>query len=341
MLWFFLSAEMARAGDSNSHVAKLNIKPLGTTHLEGLKWDLNQDAIVDSKGDTILSFPVLSDQTVHIGGTFGIKNFSLLFDGNAVSVDDKGHFTISTKVAPGHTQVTLLAISPTGSIEQGTYDLWGPPVAEVAKKHETKSSSKWGLGFGVGVSYLGFFQQSSGAINEWGITPKVSLSYQLGPSSKWDLNGSVFGTAALLGSNPSSSTIQFVGVNARLGYLAFKTSSGWSLKGCVGWYYSTSFTSSSSFGFQDVMGPQFFPVLSYAFKSGIMAWYYIKLSPIFDGSSLLGFSSGEFATGFGASVFKIKDHQISLTLDGAHMNLNYANDYIQVNSFTFGIGFQL
>ncbi len=167
------------------------------------------------------------------------------------------------------------------------------------------------------------------------LTVRLNAVYVL--SKLWELSANTFYNALKLSSNQPQS-IPFLGFNTRLGYVFTPNNLRWRLMLNAGWYYVT--TISSGAGFQNLSGPQIFPLVRYKIAEAKSAFTYFKLSPISDKFSFLSLTSREIAFGGGYS-FPMLGKTFTLGLDISSISLNFDETLTKSNSTTLSIGMGL
>lgn len=192
----------------------------------------------------------------------------------------------------------------------------------------------WNIG--LGLTTISYTQTSFAGINEVALTPKIL--YQEPLSDNWDIGGSVFMTAATLSTSQSGVSASFLGVNARIGYRLPFIPSPFSLSIATGLYYTTMFTSGETFGFQNMIGPQVFPVLRLDLSHGNSMGAYFKYSPVTSPSSV-GFASHEFATGLAYTHLLPGGHSVSVTFDYSYLQVNVAGASATSTNVTIGASY--
>jgi hypothetical protein len=151
---------------------------------------------------------------------------------------------------------------------------------------------------------------------------------------KWDLGFSGFMNLATL-SKSGADEVKFLGLNLRLGYIFPQVRAPWRLSLYGGWYYTSASSSSDTFGYRNVSGPQLYPSLRRTLANGHAVSTYLKFSPIFNSLGLLGLSNSEIATGIGYLI-PSESHTYSINLDFARLHLT--NEEIETNSTSVSLG---
>ena len=186
---------------------------------------------------------------------------------------------------------------------------------------------------GLGVSSIHFTQTDKADYSSMVATVKVSANYFLFPP-KWDLGFSGFMNLATL-SKSGADEVRFLGLNLRMGYIFPQVKAPWRLSLYGGWYYTSASSSSETFGYRNVSGPQLYPSIRRTLSNGHAVSTYLKFSPIFNSLGLLGLSNSEIATGFGYLI-PSENHTYSINLDFARLHLT--NEDVETNSTSVSLG---
>ena len=226
---------------------------------------------------------------------------------------------------PGKKEFKIQAISPRGKIFEEKIQLILRPV-------KRKFS---GFSPGVGVSYT-IYEDSRLSENYTMISLTGKLSYVMGLTKNIDLGANTYFTIWPI-TRSSTETVRFVGANFRLGYRLSFLPKPWSLKLLAGFYYVTMFVSPANFGFQHMMGPQFFPVLSRRVGTSGAFYLYGKFSPVAGAFTILSLENNEIATGMG---YFLDDSNLGITLDLAQLSLKISTVTIKSTSATLGAAFR-
>jgi hypothetical protein len=149
-----------------------------------------------------------------------------------------------------------------------------------------------------------------------------------------------------LSSDIPETTARFIGANFRIGYAVPRIREPWRLLLMVGGYYTTMNVSPNTFGFRNLSGPQFFPVLRRAMDSGDSVSTYFKISPVSAGGvSLTNLASRELAFGITYNKNLKNGHSIPFSIDYSNLKSSVETEEgtatvpVAVTSLTFGIGY--
>ena len=112
----------------------------------------------------------------------------------------------------------------------------------------------------------------------------------------------------------------------------------WQLTLMAGYYYTTMFVTPASFGYRNVGGPQLFPTVKRAFKSGDFASAYFKYSPIANGVSLLGPSNREIGAGASYSFAGRRANPLSAYLDYSTFKLDLPLQVFRMSTSSITLG---
>jgi hypothetical protein len=105
-------------------------------------------------------------------------------------------------------------------------------------------------------------------------------------------------------------------------------------------FVSTS-TLPTTFGFQNLMGPQLFPVVRYQLKNGNSISTYFKYSPVSSGGISLNNLSGsrEIAAGLTFSQRLKNQHYLPISFDYSDLKSVIEDVPVAVNSVNFSVGY--
>lgn len=202
----------------------------------------------------------------------------------------------------------------------------------------------WYFNVGAGLTSLNYTQSSANGSNvqEYSsiqVTAKLGASYRL--TDHWDLSTNLYmNLAPLSNSRTDGVSARFFGANFRIGYRFIFDDPRWSLLLSTGVYYMTMFVTNNAFGFQNVAGPQLFPLLVFNQDSRNTYFTYLKYSPISTtGFSLFSFQSREIAGGFGWIFPVSNDHTLTLSLDISSLKVDLPVGNATNFSGTLGVGY--
>lgn len=217
---------------------------------------------------------------------------------------------------------------------------------------------RFNLFVSMGPSFINYQEQNVPDISLIGLTAKLSLGYLLAPP-RWDLAFNTFITAlpisqttvyydpstSLFSTTASASTVKvsarFLGINGRVGYSLPFVKAPWKLSLMAGWYFTTMIVTENAFGFKNMAGPQFFPVLSRAFAGGSSLLVYAKYSPIIG----LPFGNRELAAGAGYVLPLKNGHPMTFNLDYANVSFalpgedGVSTTAVASTSISFSVGY--
>lgn len=184
---------------------------------------------------------------------------------------------------------------------------------------------------GLGLSMISYTETKRTDYSLTAVTAKIAFNYLLSP--KWNLGMSAFFTALPLSSSNPDAAVRYLGVNIKVGYKIPSIKPPWSISISAGSYYTTMFVGGNLsdkqlFGFQNLMGPQLFPVVQRTLENGDILMSYFKFSPVGAGAAVLSLKNREIGIG-GAYTRKLtKIHSLSFTLDYANLSLDVTDDTI-------------
>jgi hypothetical protein len=281
--------------------------------------------------------------TASLRGRFKKKGYSLLAgpDFTRVKRDRDGVFTIEADIKSRQTRYTFAMVDPAGNlvqewiiIEVPRYDLF----VQTGQKNPRKLFINAGLGF-TSVAYQETNISGPQTFSSIVATPKISAILIM-PSPVWSLGFTAYVTALQLKSSLNA-TARFLGLNARAGYRVPFLPEPWQLTLMAGYYYTTMFVTPATFGYRHVGGPQLFPTVKRAFKTGDFASAYFKYSPIANGVSLLGPSNREIGAGFSYTFAGRRANPLAAYLDFSQFKLDLPLQEfdMSMSTVTFGASY--
>ena len=237
------------------------------------------------------------------------------------------------------TVVELSAIGPIGELESETLIIRLEASKSLIEESLKKPKKRSYFFTSLGPSYSSYWEKGIETYKMVALTAKASYQFLLFPP-KWDLAFSGYINALPL-YKTTPTTARFLGLNLRFGYVVQRIKAPWRLSILFGWYYTSLLTSNNSFGYKNMVWPQFFPVITRELKTGDVVTLNIKFAPMLDGFSFVGLSSHELAMGAGFQHFLNSGHPISLNMDFSNTNINVAakNVAIKTSSFSLSAGY--
>lgn len=280
---------------------------------------------------------------VIIEGRFPKPEWSLVIGKLKLKRDADGRFRAKTKISGRVKILSIAAVGPGGQVQTENLRIlfpgYDPSIKLAANRHS--------FALGAGLSFLSYSQAATDAtnavsINEKAVTIKGSYVYRLAPPS-WDLGITVFGTGAVLSSDLPGVTAKYLGANFRIGYAIPRIAEPWRLLIMVGGYYTTMSVSSGEFGFKNLSGAQFFPVLRRMFNGGDSVSSYFKFSPVSAGGiSVANPSNREIGLGLTYNMVLRSGRSIPFSMDYSNLKIGIIPDgggtAVPVNLTTFTIG---
>ncbi|MFL5813887.1 MAG: hypothetical protein ACJ763_09950 [Bdellovibrionia bacterium] len=308
------------------------------TRINGLRMKASPTVVEETSGSKIQHFVIIE-------GLYPKDDWSLIIGKVKLKRDKSGRFKAKTKIESKEKPLALAAVGPGGQVEVENLKILYPDFDPKGKQAARHSFS-----VGTGISMLSYTQQATlvsdaVSLSEKGVTLKGSYVYRLAPPN-WDLGVTVFGTAAVLSSDVPATTARFFGANFRIGYAVSQISEPWRLLLMFGGYYTTMSVSTNNFGFKNLSGPQFFPVLRRALSQGDSVSTYFKISPVSAGGiSVTNLNSREMAFGVTYNKNLKNGHSIPFSIDYSNLKSEIESDDgtakvpVQLNSLTFGVGY--
>ena len=277
------------------------------------------------------------------------ENWSLIAGSRKAQRNNQGDFSVKVLIRNKISFVEFTAVGPLGEVEKTKITITAEQFNEYmasgsneAAFHQTAAESNT-LGLkiipGIGYSALEWKDPGGETLTESTLTAKVSADYPIG-DSRFSLGGNIYSSVAILSKNTSSHT-HFMGTNIRGGYRLPYLKQPWSLRLYGGIYFTTTFGGTSDFGYENLIGPQIYPTLTYTFQNGAMATTYFKYSPVANGVGFYTLDNRELATG-GAYYFPsikkgvLKGSSVGLTVDLSWLDLKTSAGNVQLQTLSLG-----
>lgn len=311
------------------------LEPKEGRAIEGLNWGKIQ-LTTDQKENHSLPF-------VMISGVYDKKECNLLINSQKILIDENKNFQVKIQLSGVETVFYAVSVDMVGKVEKETrvilYPGWmGQNHGPDTEGSEIKTTPKFPFSLGFGFTNLSYKEDPVANFSEMALTAKGGYSASFNPT--WNYGVSGYFTSLPLSSG-SKTPIRFLGVNLRLGYVLTSVQSPWWVALMTGGYYTTTLVSGKQFGFNNLMGPQLFPVFRKTLNDKQSAQFYLKYSPVSAGGLGLSFSNREIATGGAFNFITEKNKLYSITLDLASLSLVVEGVPIQSNSLSLGgsVGF--
>lgn len=281
---------------------------------------------------------------VRVSGNFGDIRSTLLI-GKKILVHAMGEergFHEDLEIKGPETRIRLLSVDAYGKVkfENATihFDRW-PKFAARGRESE-KKERKSVIVPSLGLTHLTYKQSLVQDLAQTSLTFKVAYNTSLSSASKWELGLTGFGTVIPLSSNLQGVSLRTLGLNARVGRPVLGLSSPWRLRFFGGGYYTTTTAQGENFGYSNLFGLQFYPVLSRVLNNGNMASVYLKYAAINDEARIFSkLSNREIAAGFSYLFMKGSLSRISLSLDWAQLQARVQTWDISAMSTSLSIGY--
>jgi hypothetical protein len=191
---------------------------------------------------------------------------------------------------------------------------------------------------GVGFSSILYRQSFNPDISFLSITPSLSARLTL-PNQRWSMEASSYYTLVPFLINPTGTSMQIFGVSLTAAYhFLFSTLPRWKFTLAGGGYYITSFTSSFTYGFGNIQGPQLYPEIEYQVSQRGAISAYFKYSPILNYSSFLPWRNANIGFGCGYTFLNsIQRPRMSVELDVSLLSFQFSisNIYLSTSNLSF------
>jgi hypothetical protein len=305
--------------------------------IEDLRWDQSRDTqepLLQVKEKSSVEKKVQT-YFVILQGSFQKKHRNLIFKNKAVALSNGGRFSIEVQIQSERQEFTISEVDEAGNVSSQKFQILCPEWEQITSVSTDLPSKKWSVSPGVGFTVATYQQTGITSFTETALTLKVAADYAI--AGPWDIGVNAYYAMLPITTSQKGVTLTFLGLNLRTGFRLLKPESSWGLSIMGGIYYATTFTS-GAFGYQNVQGPQIYPVLRRKFSGGKSGWLYLKYSPIFDGTDFVSLSNSEIAIGGGYTVKAFSNGSaVAVSLDLALLSLQ-ASSTQRVQSNTYSIG---
>lgn len=283
--------------------------------IDGLRWKkMTGDlvALPQAPGSQDLGIKAI------VEGYFERPGWSLLWRNQKIVVDELRRFRLRVRLAAQSTVLNISSIGPTGEVQEQSIVLivenWEQLLGKLDRKPVDQRTFVSVLLSLSTISYNETLKSTSQSLIETALTARVSYSFFLKPP-RWDLGVSSYFTLLPL-SKSQSGGLRFLGINFRVGYLFPSRKDAWAFGLYGGAYYTTTFMAGNgTLGFENMQGPQLYPVVRKQIKKGTMVLGYLKFSPMSSQYGYFTFSSHELAFGGMYSDLLNNGHPLSFSLD--------------------------
>jgi len=236
----------------------------------------------------------------------------------------------------------LIFVDPLGHIyeESFTVEFLGLSDFRMAEAEKAKTRPILGLTFGLGPTLISYGETGIPDFTEIGITAKIQFQRTLfHPRVEGAVNA--FGTLVSIAPSVPGTQLRFLGINGRVGYQVFQPQSKFRLTFFGGYYYISTFVSDNSFGFNNVVGPQVYPLLRWQFTPKDMVFGYGKYSPV-NTNPVPDFNNHEFAFGGGWNRGLKNGHYLTIGIDYSNFGLRFRDVIsISVSTLSFSASYTL
>ncbi|MEK6705241.1 MAG: hypothetical protein AABZ06_05585 [Bdellovibrionota bacterium] len=250
---------------------------------------------------------------------------------------DKGHFSFPVKLTGDITMIELVAVTLKGKVDKLNvkilFQRWKDALAEYdeSKKRAFYSAS-------LGVTTMAFKEDTATrTVTDYsGLALTFKAAYQaLLLPPQWDFGINLFFTLLPLNSNIADTTVRYLGVNLRFGYVLPFVKPPWRAAILTGAYFSRMFVTGDRFGYKALLYPQLFPTLRRTINSKDSAFVYLKLVPLGPGLGF-SFSERELSLGAGFEHALANRHPVFLSMDFSDL-FTIAGSNRSIRSTTFSV----
>jgi len=271
-------------------------------------------------------------------GTFRpLKPAELYFNGDLVDVSDGGHFEVSVLIAGRETKIEFKSKpeKDEAKTEKMTLSYTDPEeFTNVSGALAETRVKKTFISVGVGTTRYVYNQTTLPEFSSWLLTAKANYNYHLYPTN-WDV--SLSGFFSLVPLDQSLIVARTLGLNLRIGYTLESVKAPWRLTLLTGAYYTTMFVTNDLFGFKNLSGPQFYPVLRRKLSSKDELYAYAKFAPV--SASFIGtdLTNREVAGGLGWVHSEDKLLPITLSVDASSLHMALPRVAIDATSLSLSL----
>lgn len=315
--------------------ATISISPIDgaktglTNPIRGLKWKSDTLEIKEgySKGATS-SYVVVEGTYQH---PFQKIFYQLNSEYEPRELGANANFSFEVPLTTGVTPVRIIIMNAAVTVNTYTYHVTRNDALNDDKTDgkDKAVNSKHRLAPSLGITSSSYSQSNGRGLNQILLTFKSAYVYALAPP-KWDLGVSMYFSLFPLSADIPNIWARFLGLNIRIGY-SKPLNDRWTLGLMGGAYYTTMLTSrDSKIGFENLMGPQIYPTISYLLDKSNTLGGYFKFSAVGSAFSLNSFSDHEIA--FGSSLQRTVASGRVFTLSADFSQLNVLIDPVQITS---------
>ena len=221
----------------------------------------------------------------------------------AITVGPSGRFKIFLTLPFQHDQIPFVA-TMTGRHEKHYI------LSMLFKNQQFKKSSRWK--FGLETRSVAYSQTNINNLNETMLA--ATISYYRTFAKRWSFQTQSFIDVAQEGTfstNPADMSARFWGLNSDMIYAIPLDRKKWSVGIAGGFFYMTMLPSGMSFGFNNLWGPELYPIFRYALDNKNTFDFYFKYAPIY---SQISVNFNNYETSAGAEWTKLNSDNRSISL---------------------------
>jgi hypothetical protein len=269
-----------------------------------------------------------------VSGEFLEPGVSLLFDNIPLVTSERrtDEFVLTVPLTGIKTSILLTTVAHDGLTNREKVDfLFADYPTYMAVQMERRRPGM-GLSPSVGITQLSYTEAGVAPYSAVMLSGKIGLQFALAPPV-WDGAINIFGNLLPLIPDSSGNVARFIGINARVGYVVKQVRDPWRLSLMGG--------SGNAFGFKDVSGPQFFPLIRRKFSDSRGVYGYIKYAPVAAGGRITSLGDRELALGLGGNWVNGRNTPLSLSLDIADLSAELSGVPISCRTATLSLGTSL
>ena len=331
LLLILVQARVSARSSSDVYAVKVNHLPT-SGKINGLSFNAQYLRALKMDEDTSQS----QFYRVYLNGNFQRPGWRLICGKRKLDLKEKKgedpYFVIKFQTNRAKNVIYMTALGPKGEKEKEAFE-----VLISSKIIKFKEEKSLGLNLGVGATFLQYAQTGKAAYKAIMLSPKISFFYYI--SKYWDFGANSYMNVMPMWANNKKLTVRFLGINGRLGIKPQFIKQPWQMSIMLGAYYMTMFVTNNSFGFSNLLGPQFFPVLRKTLNDNNSIFFYFKYSPILANWKFRPQGNREIAVGTGWIIPIGQEKTLSFSLDYSNLKLVIQTITAKSQSVSFGVGY--
>jgi hypothetical protein len=262
---------------------------------------------------------------------------ALTYENHVVHIERRSDlFDLVVRVVGESTPIKLIQIDSSGKVTKETCQLVVPALQRFLPKKNVELFKKWIFFSGIDISSNAYTQAGFPDYSGIALNLRQDIIYKM-TSSRFDYYFSGFFSLIPLTTSISNIQFRFLDLEAGSGYTFLKSSSPWTFKTLLGLYYTTSFVSGTSEGYQNIAGPELGQTVVKDLASGKELAGYIKFAPVSSGFSFFTLSNRRITAGLSYQIPVLNSNRTWVTrFDFNNVTLAIVNGQAQSNFFSVG-----